>query len=743
MMKRLVSLFIVLLIVWGMLPTLSHAAAPASLDKWITSSNPRGLKAIEYGNGRYVAVDENNILMTSTDLQSWETIDSSGVTMTKVRYCNGKFVAVGINNYVMTSGDGVSWQGGKVTNNPNEHFFLLLDVTCGGGKFVAVGAPGVLTSNDGTPGSWTIVKELYLVGAFQAVTYGNGKFVAVGKSMDPTGVNPAKPISVTSTNGGVNWTVSNMNTSESQNALTYGNGTFVSAGHNGEIMVSKDGLSWASHGISGIPTIAALIYANGKFVAGGGPTQVIYSSTDGVSWDGHETKISHNISAIIYANDTYVAGSSSFFKGLMLAPPTYKVAYSGNGSTGGTAPVDGNPYARSEMVKVTNQKDLIKSGYSFVGWNTGADGKGTSYAANAELTMGPADITLFAQWTKNPTYTVTYNGNGSTGGTLPRDNNAYEQSAKVTVAGNTGGLVKAGSTFAGWNTAPDGKGTSYAGNASFNMGTANVTLYAQWSKNPAFTVTYNGNGSTGGTVPSDNNAYEQSARVAVVGNIGGLEKTGSTFAGWNTAADGSGTNYAANTAFNMGAANVTLYAHWTKNPTYIVKYDENGSTSGIIPLDPNFYEEGAVVTVKENEGRLLKNGSAFVGWNTARDGSGTSYAGNTAFNMGSANVTLYAQWKEDLPGKQPDNPKPADPKGEQPQDIELSDIAGHWAEAGIKLAVKAGIVSGYPDGTFQPGKTVTRAEFAVMLIQALKPQGERGRSHSQTPRRLGNGRKKP
>jgi tripartite motif-containing protein 71 len=56
--------------------------------------------------------------------------------------------------------------------------------------------------------------------------------------------------------------------------------------------------------------------------------------------------------------------------------------------------------------------------------------------------------------------------------------------------------------------------------------------------------------------------------------------------------------------------------------------------------------------------------------------------------------------------------------------INFSDISGHWAEANIKQAVIDGIVSGYPDGTFKPEKTVTRAEFAVMLMKTLKTQGE-------------------
>ncbi|WP_256758478.1 S-layer homology domain-containing protein [Cohnella sp. WQ 127256] len=64
---------------------------------------------------------------------------------------------------------------------------------------------------------------------------------------------------------------------------------------------------------------------------------------------------------------------------------------------------------------------------------------------------------------------------------------------------------------------------------------------------------------------------------------------------------------------------------------------------------------------------------------------------------------------------------------EQPKDttteVKFSDIKGHWAEVSIKQAVYSGIVKGYTDGTFKPNATVTRAEFAVMLMNALKPSG--------------------
>ncbi|MFD1909877.1 InlB B-repeat-containing protein [Paenibacillus rhizoplanae] len=136
--------------------------------------------------------------------------------------------------------------------------------------------------------------------------------------------------------------------------------------------------------------------------------------------------------------------------------------------------------------------------------------------------MGAANVTLYAQWTADPTYTVTYSGNGNTGGTVPTDSNSYAQNATVTVVGNTGSLVKTGNSFTGWNTAADGSGTSYAANATFDMGAANVTLYAQWTADPTYTVMYNGNGSTGGTVPTDSHSYAQKCSGNRIGQHGKL-----------------------------------------------------------------------------------------------------------------------------------------------------------------------------------------------------------------------------
>jgi len=163
--------------------------------------------------------------------------------------------------------------------------------------------------------------------------------------------------------------------------------------------------------------------------------------------------------------------------------------------------------------------------------------------------------------TPAPTYSVTYLGNGSTGGSVPVDANAYAQGQSVTVLGNTGSLVQSNFTFAGWQI--NGAGTVYTPGQTFSMGSANVTLEAKWTANPTYTVTYMGNNNTGGTVPVDLASYEQGQTVTVLGNTNNLVLAGAQFAGWNTQADGNGTTYASGATFPMGSASVILYAKWS------------------------------------------------------------------------------------------------------------------------------------------------------------------------------------
>ena len=317
------------------------------------------------------------------------------------------------------------------------------------------------------------------------------------------------------------------------------------------------------------------------------------------------------------------------------------VTYNSNGATSGTVPTDNNsPYSPNSNVTVlTNSGTLERSGYTFGGWNTQADGQGTHYSATGSDSFTiSSDVTLYAEWR----YSVTYNSNNATSGSVPTDNSSpYSPGSTVTVLTNSGTLAKTGYTFDGWNTQANGQGTHYdaTGLATFTV-SSNITLYAQWS----CSVTYDSNNATSGSVPTDNSSpYSPGSTVTVLTNSGTLAKTGFTFTGWNTQADGQGTHYAATglVTFEI-SSNVTLYAEWGCSVTY----NANDATSGSVPTDNNSpYSPGTTVTVLTNSGALAKTGFTFSGWNTQADGQGTHYAatGLVTFEI-SSNVTLYAQW---------------------------------------------------------------------------------------------------
>lgn len=77
-------------------------------------------------------------------------------------------------------------------------------------------------------------------------------------------------------------------------------------------------------------------------------------------------------------------------------------------------------------------------------------------------------------------FSITYNANGATGGAVPTDTNAYAAGAKVTVLGNTGGLVNGSNTFCYWNAAANDSGSVFTAGSTFTI-TSNTTLFAQWS----------------------------------------------------------------------------------------------------------------------------------------------------------------------------------------------------------------------------------------------------------------------
>jgi len=154
-------------------------------------------------------------------------------------------------------------------------------------------------------------------------------------------------------------------------------------------------------------------------------------------------------------------------------PSSYTVTFNANGSSGSMA----SETSSSAAALTTNV--LTRTGYTFSGWNTAANGSGTSYTDGSSYNFG-ASVTLYAQWAIN-VYTVTFNANGGTGSMSNESSSTSEALSGI-------GFTRTGYTFSGWNTAANGSGTAYAGGASYGFG-ANVMLYAQWAAASAPVVT--------------------------------------------------------------------------------------------------------------------------------------------------------------------------------------------------------------------------------------------------------------
>lgn len=210
--------------------------------------------------------------------------------------------------------------------------------------------------------------------------------------------------------------------------------------------------------------------------------------------------------------------------------------------------------------------------------------------------------------------------------------------------------------FTGWNTKADGSGKSYSNQEEVinltSVDKATITLYAQWKAN-VYTITYdknkpsNATASVVGTTATSNHTYDISSKLTV----NNYSLIGWRFIGWNTKADGSGTNYTDNQeVINLVAANngnITLYAQWKAN-TYIITYKGNGATSGSMSNSTHTYDTSS----KLSNNKFTKSTYNFTGWNTKPDGSGTSYSDQQSVKnltaTDKATITLYAQWSKPL-----------------------------------------------------------------------------------------------
>jgi hypothetical protein len=135
------------------------------------------LWSVAYGAGRFAAVGQNGLLLSSTNGSVWEPqISGTTNTLSGVAFANGLFVAGGDHGTLLTSVDAQTW----VTRDSAAGDSDLYGVGFGNGVYVVAGEDGaIVTSSDGE--HWT-ARPSGITSQLLAVTYGNGQFVAVGPS---------------------------------------------------------------------------------------------------------------------------------------------------------------------------------------------------------------------------------------------------------------------------------------------------------------------------------------------------------------------------------------------------------------------------------------------------------------------------------------------------------------------------------------------------------------------------------
>lgn len=232
---------------------------------------------------------------------------------------------------------------------------------------------------------------------------------------------------------------------------------------------------------------------------------------------------------------------------VVVCPYLYTIKFDGNGAAKGK--MSGKACAAGQKEKLSKNK-FEKKGYTFAGWNTQPDGKGTFYEENAyvkNLTKKADEVvTLYAQW-KAAQYQITYNLNG--GKNNKKNSKTYKITSKTIKLSNPS---KKGYVFKGWYC--DKKCTKKV--TSIKKGsTGKVTLYAKWAKEK-YTITYKLNG--GKNNKKNPKTYTITSKMI---KLAAPTRKGYVFKGWYR--DKKCTRKV--TSIKKGSTGkITLYAKWKK-----------------------------------------------------------------------------------------------------------------------------------------------------------------------------------
>lgn len=251
----------------------------------------------------------------------------------------------------------------------------------------------------------------------------------------------------------------------------------------------------------------------------------------------------------------------------------YSIVYKDGGNTTFSGTYGrGTPTSRLSG-ETTTLVDATKEHATFGGWFKDADCTGTAVTALTDEDFTGSSITLYAKWTKDVNYAITYLDeggeplSGSSAASLSTIRYKGDPAYEIPV------MTKSRYTFDGWFKESDCSGTAITELNDENC-TADITLYAKWTADTKYTLTYKDVGGTERT----GTASATLATVRYKGDsaytIPTLSKDGYYFVGWFVNEDGSGDAVTVLNDENC-TKDLTLYAKWVKETIDTVIVDTN------------------------------------------------------------------------------------------------------------------------------------------------------------------------
>jgi len=289
-----------------------------------------------------------------------------------------------------------------------------------------------------------------------------------------------------------------------------------------------------------------------------------------------------------------------------------------------------------------------RTGYTFAGWNTQADGKGTNYTSSITQDVNHGTVlTLYAQWTPN-TYTIKYYDYDDDGITVLRTDTCTYDVSKTLL-----NPTKTGHYFLGWKLDNNATKVNYTGGQSViyltSTNGAVINLYAHWEVE-TYTIMYIDNDHDGFPTSTSTVTYGKQLKIPIPTKNNGLVAwdevgtndhwlTGHYFDRWQCTADGY--TYIPETItipdWGDNGAEVVFNAVWGLE-RYYINFDLNYETEQTIERKTVGYNRNYNLTVP------TRTGYEFGGWCYDGEVQSNPYIVRTDFGKSWTEVTFIAQW---------------------------------------------------------------------------------------------------